>query len=105
MDEKNYYVYILANKTNSTVYIGVTNDLMRRLWEHRNDMADGFTKQYHVHKLVHYESTTDVNEAIAREKQLKGWRRARKNDLIESVNPAWKDLAGDWFTAEPIPRS
>ena len=101
MDEKNYYVYILANKTNSTVYIGVTNDLMRRLWEHRNDMADGFTKQYHVHKLVYYESTTDVNEAIAREKQLKGWRRARKNDLIESVNPAWKDLAGDWFTTLP----
>ena len=72
MQEKNYYVYILANKTNAVVYIGVTNDLMRRLWEHRNDMADGFTKQYHVHKLVYYESTTDVNEAIAREKQLKG---------------------------------
>ena len=103
--EKYYYVYILANKTNTTVYIGVTNDLIRRLWEHRNAMADGFTKRYHVHKLVYYESTTDVQAAIAREKQLKGWRRARKNDLIESVNPSWQDLAGDWFPAGPIPRS
>ena len=101
----NYSVYILANKTNSTVYIGVTNDLMRRLWEHRNDMIDGFTKTYHVHKLVYYESFSDVRDAIAREKQLKGWRRSKKNDLIESVNPAWADLAGDWFTAGPIPRS
>ena len=104
MQEKNYYVYILANKTNAVVYIGVTNDLMRRLWEHRNDMADGFTKRYHVHKLVYYECTTDVNEAIAREKQLKGWRRGKKNDLIESANPAWKDLAGDWFTTLPAAR-
>lgn len=101
MHEKNYYVHILANRTNTVVYIGVTNDLMRRLWEHRNDMADGFTKQYHVHKLVYYECTTDANEAIAREKQLKGWRRAKKNDLIESANPAWKDLAGDWFSTLP----
>ena len=101
----NYSVYILANKTNSTVYIGVTNDLMRRLWEHRNDMIDGFTKTYHVHKLVYYESFSDVRDAIAREKQLKGWRRSKKNDLIESVNPTWADLAGDWFTAGPIPHS
>ncbi len=99
-----YYVYILANKTNSVVYIGVTNDLMRRLWEHRNDMIEGFTQIYHVHKLVYYESTTDVQAAIAREKQLKNWRRAKKNELIESKNPTWKDLAGDWFTAGPIPR-
>ena len=101
----NYYVYILANKTNSTVYIGVTSDLMRRLWEHRNDRIEGFTKTYHVHKLVYYESFSDVRDAIAREKQLKGWRRARKNELIESVNPAWEDLAGDWFMAGKIPRS
>ena len=100
-----YYVYILANKTNSTVYIGVTDDLMRRLQEHRNDLIDGFTKVYHVHKLVYYESFSDVRYAIAREKQLKGWRRARKNELIESKNPTWADLAGDWFMAGPIPRS
>ena len=93
-----YSVYILANKTNSTVYIGVTGDLMRRLQEHRNDLIEGFTKRYHVHKLVYYETFQDVQEAIAREKQLKGWRRARKNALIESVNPSGADLAGDWFT-------
>ncbi len=99
-----YYVYILANKTNTTVYIGVTSDLMQRLWEHRNDVIEGFTKRYHVHKLVYYETFQNVQEAIAREKQLKGWRRARKNALIGSVNPAWEDLAGEWFFAGPIPR-
>ena len=96
--DKLYHVYILSNKTNTVVYIGVTGDLMRRLWEHRNDVADGFTKRYHIHKLVYYESTTDAQAAIDREKQLKKWRRAKKNELIESVNPAWKDLAADWFT-------
>ena len=100
-----YYVYILANKTNSTVYIGVTDDLMRRLQEHRNDLIDGFTKVYHVHKLVYYETFSDVQYAIARETQLTGWRRAKKNVLIESKNPTWADLAADWFTAGPIPRS
>ena len=69
--DKLYHVYILSNKTNTVVYIGVTGDLMRRLWEHRNDVADGFTKRYHVHKLVYYESTTDAQAAIDREKQLK----------------------------------
>ncbi len=93
-----YYVYILANKTNSVVYIGVTGDLMRRLWEHKNDALDGFTKRYHVHKLVYYECFAQVQEAIDREKQLKGWRRAKKNDLIESVNPTWEELAADWYT-------
>ena len=96
--DKLYHVYILSNKANTVVYIGVTGDLMRRLWEHRNDVADEFTKRYHVHKLVYYESTTDAQTAIDREKQLKKWRRAKKNELIESVNPAWKDLATDWFT-------
>ena len=96
--DKLYHVYILSNKANTVVYIGVTGDLMRRLWEHRNDVADGFTKRYHVHKLVYYESTTDAQAAIDREKQLIKWRRAKKNELIESVNPAWKDLAADWFT-------
>ncbi len=96
--DKLYHVYILSNKANTVVYIGVTGDLMRRLWEHRNDVADEFTKRYRVHKLVYYESTTDAQTAIDREKQLKKWRRAKKNELIESVNPAWKDLAADWFT-------
>ena len=100
-----YYVYILANKTNTTVYIGVTDDLMRRLQEHRNDRVDGFTKTYHVHKLVYYETFSNVQYAIAREKQLKGWRRSKKDALIEGANPSWKDQAGDWFTAGLIPRS
>ena len=91
-------VYILISKINSTVYTGVTGDLMRRVQEHRNDRIEGFTKRYHVHKLVYYENFQDVQEAIAREKRLKGWRRARKNALIESVNPSWADLAGDWYT-------
>ena len=96
--DKLYHVYILSNKTNTVVYIGVTGDLMRRLREYRNDVADGFTKRYHVHKLVYYESTTDAQAAIDREKQLIKWRRAKKKELIESINPAWKDLAADWFT-------
>ena len=96
-----YYVYILTNWNNKVMYIGVTGNLIRRLYEHKNGVYEGFTKKYHVHKLVYYECTTDVNEAIAREKQLKGWRRAKKNDLIESANPAWQDLAGDWFTTLP----
>ena len=89
---KNYYIYIMANKTNSTIYIGVTSDLIKRVWEHKNKVIDGFTKRYNVNKLVYYEETTDVNSAIAREKQLKGWNRAKKNKLIEKVNPNWDDL-------------
>ena len=89
----NYYVYILANSTNVTVYIGVTNDLMRRVYEHRNHLdPDSFTSKYNVHKLVYFEETTDVRTALEREKQLKGWRRAKKNALIETMNPKWKDL-------------
>ena len=90
----NYYVYILANNTNVAIYIGVTNNLLRRVWEHRNNVdADGHTAKYGIHKLVYYEQTTDASAAIAREKQLKSWNRARKNKLVESMNPTWKDLA------------
>ena len=89
---KNYYIYIMANKTNTTIYIGVTSDIMKRVWQHKNKVIDGFTKHYNVDKLVYYEETTDVNSAIAREKQLKGWNRAKKNKLIESINPNWDDL-------------
>ena len=92
---KNYYIYIMANKTNSTIYIGVTSDLIKRVWQHKNKLVDGFTKHYNVNKLVYYEETTDVNSAIAREKQLKGWNRAKKNKLIESINPNRKDLYDD----------
>ncbi len=91
-----YFVYILTNTHNTTVYIGVTNDLQRRLYEHKNHLVSGFTKQYNLHKLVYFECTSDVRAAIAREKQLKGWTRAKKNALIESENPQWRDLSEDW---------
>ena len=85
----------MANKTNTTIYIGVTGNLIKRVWEHKNKLVEGFTKRYKVNKLVYYEETTDVNSAIAREKQLKGWNRAKKNKLIESINPNWNDLYDD----------
>ena len=88
----NYYVYILTNEHGNVMYIGVTNKLERRLFEHKNELVDGFTKRYHVHKLVYFEQTGDVNAAIAREKQLKGWTRSRKNELVETTNPEWADL-------------
>ena len=87
-----YYVYILTNKTNSVMYIGVTNDLRRRLCEHKNEQIEGFTKKYHVHKLVYVEEYTQIDDAIAREKQLKNWRRSKKNCLVETQNPNWNNL-------------
>ena len=88
-----YYVYILASATNYTLYIGVTGDLIRRVYQHKNNLdPDSFTAKYAVHKLVYFEQTNDVRSALEREKQLKGWRRAKKNALIEAMNPQWKDL-------------
>jgi putative endonuclease len=91
-----YFVYILANWDDSVLYIGVTGNLPRRLYEHRNGLVEGFTKKYNVHKLVYYENTSDVYSAISREKQLKKWRREKKNQLIEMMNPQWRDLSEDW---------
>lgn len=92
----NYYVYILASTTNYTVYIGVTDDLIRRVYEHKiHADPDSFTSQYNVHKLVYFEQTTDIRAALEREKQLKGWRRSKKNALIQTINPEWKDLCPD----------
>ena len=89
----NYYVYILANATNTTIYTGVTNDLFRRMEEHRSHADIGsFTARYDVTKLVYFEQTEDVHSAIAREKQIKGWNRKRKNKLVETQNPHWRDL-------------
>lgn len=88
-----YYVYILANWNNSVLYIGVTNDLERRLYEHREKTVTGFTEKYNLQKLVYVETTNDVKAAIAREKQLKGWSRAKKEALIVGINPAWNDLS------------
>ena len=86
-----YYIYILTTKNNAALYIGVTNDLKRRIYEHKEALVEGFTKKYHVHKLVYFEEYSDVNAAIAREKQLKRWIRAKKNELVESKNPLWQD--------------
>ncbi|MEQ9447850.1 MAG: GIY-YIG nuclease family protein [Rhodospirillaceae bacterium] len=87
-----YYVYILASGMNGTLYIGVTNDLIRRVHEHRTDAAEGFTKKYQVHRLVYFETTESIESAIAREKTLKRWRRDWKRVLIERENPTWDDL-------------
>ena len=88
-----YYVYILANATNTAIYVGVTKDLARRIYEHKNKLDEGsFTAKYDIHKLVYYESTCDVHAAIEREKQIKGWNRARKNKLVTARNPKWEDL-------------
>ena len=90
--ENRYYVYILASKRNGTLYIGVTSNLIKRIYEHKNNLIEGFTKKYNIHNLVYYEITEDVNSAIAREKQLKRWKRNWKIELIEKNNPEWKDL-------------
>ena len=91
-----YYVYIISNWCDSVLYIGVTNNLQRRLYEHRNHLVKGFTQQYNVDKLVYFENTGDIRVALEREKQLKGWTRAKKNALIQKTNPNWKDLSADW---------
>ena len=96
---KDYYVYILTNRS-GTLYVGVTNDLMRRVKEHRDGAAESFTKQYRINRLVYFESGSDVEGALNREKQIKGWLRKRKIELIESLNPHWKDLSEGWYAAD-----
>ena len=91
-----YYVYILTNWNNKVMYVGVTNNIERRLYEHRNKLVDGFTSKYNINKLVYVENITDVTAAIQREKQIKGWNRNKKNELVESVNPEWEDLSKQW---------
>ncbi|MBQ2877247.1 MAG: GIY-YIG nuclease family protein [Clostridia bacterium] len=92
LSESVYYVYILSNINNRVLYIGVTSNIEKRLYEHKSKSFDGFTKRYNVHKLVYIEEYSDIYDAIAREKQLKGWRREKKNALIEAQNPEWKDF-------------
>ncbi len=87
-----FYIYILASKKDGVLYIGVTNDIIRRVYEHKNDLIDGFTKQYFVHQLVYFETTEDITSAIMREKQLKKWNRQWKVRLIQKSNPNWNDL-------------
>jgi len=88
---KNYYIYILASNS-GTLYIGITNNLIRRIYEHKNKLIEGFSKKYSCHKLVYYEEYSDVRDVLDREKQLKNWRRKKKENLIAKDNPEWKDL-------------
>ena len=97
-----YYVYILTN-AKRTLYTGVTNDLVRRMYEHRHKLVEGFTKRYNLSWLVYYETTNNIEAAIGREKQIKGWLRSKKVALIESSNPRWRDLAQDWFDEDDTP--
>ena len=91
---KTYYVYIMTNHS-KTLYTGITSDIIKRVYEHKQKLLEGFTKKYNITKLVYFENTTDVMVAISREKQIKGWLRRKKIALIESVNPSWKDLSED----------
>ena len=91
--ERTYYVYLLTNWNNTVMYVGVTNNLQRRIHEHKNKLVEGFTKKYNVDKLVYLEECSDIKTAIEREKQLKNWRREKKDVLVASMNPDWKDLS------------
>lgn len=95
MYDKQYFVYMMASKS-GTLYVGVTNDLTIRVYHHKNNLIEGFTKKYSCHKLMYFEETNDVESAIAREKQLKNWRREKKEFLIRKINPSWRDLSLDW---------
>jgi putative endonuclease len=92
---KQYSVYILASKRNGTLYIGVTSNLVKRIYEHKNNLVDGFTRKYNIHKLVYHEETNDIQSALTRENQMKKWKRQWKIELIEKFNPDWKDLYYD----------
>ena len=92
---KQSFVYILANKYNGTLYVGVTSDIIKRIYEHKNNLADGFTSKHNIHDLVYYEIFDEIETAIAREKQIKGWRREYKTNVINESNPTWRDLYDD----------
>ncbi len=97
MEARRYYVYLLTNKHQTVLYTGVTNDLRRRMWEHKNKAVPGFTSRYNINRLVYFEVFRDVTEAIGREKQIKGYGRAKKVALIGQDNSAWRDLSADWL--------
>ena len=97
---RQYYIYIMASR-GRTLYVGMTNDLERRVYEHKQGNKGGFTDRYRITKLVYHETTSDVRAAIEREKQLKAWRRSKKVALVDSVNPEWKDLALRWYGNTP----
>lgn len=98
-----YYVYIMASRSR-TLYTGVTNNLERRVFEHKEKVVPGFTTKYNIDRLVYFETTEDIHSAISREKQIKGWTRDRKLALIASANPTWKDLSSTWFGTKGRPK-
>src|SRR3989339_1664887 len=91
-----YYVYLLTNWNNTVMYVGMTNNLIRRIYEHKNKLVKGFTEKYNVNKLVYFEETQDVIAALVREKEIKKWRREKKNQLVNRINPTWKELSLEW---------
>jgi len=93
---KKYYVYIMTNGS-GTLYTGMTNDLLRRVWEHKDQSNPGFSRKYRTRRIIYFEETGDVRAAIEREKQIKGWVRKKKVELVETVNPKWEDLSREWF--------
>lgn len=94
---KQYYVYMMTNRKKGVLYTGVTNNLERRVYEHKHKLISGFTSKYNCKRLVYYDSSSDIKGAIATEKQIKGWLRKKKIALIESMNPEWKDLSEEWY--------
>ena len=105
IEVKAYFVYMMTNRSRVVLYIGVTNDLQRRVWEHKNSTIKGFTEKYKLHVLVSHETCYDIRDAIAREKEIKGWRRSKKNELVETLNPRWIDLSRTLFEQCGVPRS
>ena len=97
MIEKAYYVYLMTNWNNKVMYIGITNNLERRIFEHKQKVGQGFTEKYNINKLVYYEQTSDIIEVLNREKEIKKWRREKKNKLVVKTNPIWRDLSEDFL--------
>jgi putative endonuclease len=97
LTERIYYVYLLTNWNNKVMYVGITNDLERRIYEHKEKPVKGFTEKYNVNKLVYYEQTSDIVIALNREKEIKKWRREKKNRLVDNTNPQWRDLSEDFL--------
>ena len=105
MGYKQYFVYMMTNRWRNVLYTGVTYSLEKRVWQHKNKSFPGFTKKYNCDLLVYFETYTEIDQTIAREKQIKSWSRAKKNALVNAMNPDWNDLASEWFdTKEGIPR-
>ena len=105
MGHKQYWVYLTTNFNQTVLYTGVTNSLERRMWQHKHGTFPGFTRKYKCDRLVYFEEYGEIDQAIAREKQIKGWTRAKKDALVATVNPGWDDLAADWYGEGPSPSS